>query len=232
MRKLLTQLSCCVLIVTTARGGTYQALDQGATAMSQPEGWYRSGEFNVQLWGTYAFTANHYNFEDRYLGADHAWGGGLDVKYFVTRYFGIGLSGYAVSARQTFSYLSYFAGMESRPSIHNERIIGAGLATATIRYPIAASRFAPYAYAGVGAIAGGGEMLRFRHIELLGMPGGTNPLQPYLTGGKTEAVGQVGGGLEIRLTPHLGIVSDFSWTVVNGEQNNFGMIRSGLNVAF
>lgn len=232
MKRLLAQLACCIGLVTAAEGGTYQAVERNVTAVDQPMGWYRSGEFNVQLWGTYAFTANHYNFEDRYLGADHAWGGGLDLKYFVTPYFAVGLSGYAVSARQTFNYISYFAGVESRPSIHNERIVGAGLATATVRYPIAGSRFAPYGYAGVGAIAGGGEMFRSRAIELVGQPPGTNPLQPYLTGSKTEAVGQIGGGLEIRLTPNVGIINDFNWNVVNGESNNFGMVRSGLNFAF
>jgi hypothetical protein len=45
-------------------------------------------------------------------------------------------------------------------------------------------------------------------------------------------VGQVGGGFEIRLTPHLGLLNDFSWNVVSGSNNNFGMIRTGLNIAF
>ena len=35
---------------------------------------------------------------DKYLGGDHAWGGGMDFKYFFHRYFGIGLEGMALNA--------------------------------------------------------------------------------------------------------------------------------------
>jgi hypothetical protein len=45
-------------------------------------------------------------------------------------------------------------------------------------------------------------------------------------------VGQFGGGVEVRLTPHIGWINDFSWNVINGPENNFGMVRSGLNFAF
>ena len=43
---------------------------------------------------------------------------------------------------------------------------------------------------------------------------------------------QFGGGLEYRITRHIGITGDFSWNVVDGPHNNFGMVRSGLNFAF
>jgi len=45
-------------------------------------------------------------------------------------------------------------------------------------------------------------------------------------------MGQVGGGMEVRITPNIGWISDFSWNVVDGPHNNFGMARSGLNFAF
>jgi hypothetical protein len=45
-------------------------------------------------------------------------------------------------------------------------------------------------------------------------------------------MGQFGGGLEVRITPHIGVTGDFSWNVVDGPHNNFGMVRSGLNFAF
>ena len=51
-------------------------------------------------------------------------------------------------------------------------------------------------------------------------------------GTTSEAVGQFGGGLEFRVTPHIGWMNDFSWNVINGPQNNFGMVRSGLTFAF
>ncbi len=52
------------------------------------------------------------------------------------------------------------------------------------------------------------------------------------TGSETEAIGQIGGGIEVRFTPHIGWVSDFSWNFVDGPNNNFGMARTGVNFAF
>ena len=49
---------------------------------------------------------------------------------------------------------------------------------------------------------------------------------------ESRAMGQFGGGLEVRITRHIGITGDFSWNVVDGPHNNFGMVRSGLNFAF
>src|SRR5436190_1445884 len=80
--------------------------------------WYRDNEWNVNLWGTYAFTNTEYNPNlwlvdvvqstseghpvlgtyDRYIGGDHAWGGGGDIKYFFHRYFGVGIEGFALEA--------------------------------------------------------------------------------------------------------------------------------------
>jgi hypothetical protein len=45
-------------------------------------------------------------------------------------------------------------------------------------------------------------------------------------------MGQVGGGFEVRLTPHIGWTTDFSWNIVSGPKNNFGMGRTGINFAF
>jgi len=60
--------------------------------------------------------------------------------------------------------------------------------------------------------------------------GGETPLETALTEGK--AIGQLGGGFEIRFTPHFGLLNDFSWNIVSGANNNFGMARTGINFAF
>ena len=39
-----------------------------------------------------------YGTFDKYLGGDHAWGGGIDLKYFFRRYFGIGVEGFVLNA--------------------------------------------------------------------------------------------------------------------------------------
>jgi hypothetical protein len=69
-------------------------------------------------------------------------------------------------------------------------------------------------------------------VVLQGKPGGTNPLRTFLSDSETKAIGQIGGGLEMRVTPHIGLTNEFSWNVVDGRDNNFGMVRSGLNFAF
>jgi hypothetical protein len=45
-------------------------------------------------------------------------------------------------------------------------------------------------------------------------------------------MGQVGGGIEVRITPHIGFINDFSWNFVAKDNSDFGMIRAGLNFAF
>ena len=90
------------------------------------------------------------------------------------------------------------------------------------RYPIPGSRLAPYAYAGGGALFNGSELddlvdRRFRHFH---------------HHDDTQGMGQFGAGIELRLTPNLGIINDFSWNVVNGDKNDFGVVRSGLRFAF
>ena len=85
----------------------------------------------------------------------------------------------------------------------------------------------------------------YEHIKIFGGGGGifgggqsTNIvvndgiIRTEQTSSETRAIGQVGGGMEVRMTPHIGWVSDFSWNFVFGPNNNFGMVRTGVNFAF
>src|SRR5438477_4050142 len=201
--------------------------------------WYADNEWNVSLWGTYAFTDNVYpTFQnsffdfgrsigpvpslqyDRYLEADHVWGGGIDAKYFFKRYFGLGIEGFALKAqRETVTVKILPAPIGSLVEIENrkdERAIGALLGTLTFRYPIGCSRWAPYVWAGGGAIFGGGELEKIAIND----PLAGAFLTGFSRGSKTKAIGQLGGGIEIRLTPHIGLINDFSWNVIEGRDNN------------
>lgn len=234
MKKFPASVSLLVLLVATAYSGPVQVSDKAITPSDATPSWYADREFNVQLWGTYAATAND-NSQDRYLQVDHAWGGGLDAKYFFTRHLAIGLEGYAVSATMRVPFFSMFPGQipgTSRTTLSDTHTIGAGLATFTLRCPIGASRFAPYFFAGGGFITGGAKRVRVDVLNFAGIPPGTSPFRTTFVGGETEAVGQFGGGLEIRLTPRVGFINDFSWNVVDGRDNNFGMGRTGFNFAF
>ena len=241
MRKLVLGLLGFTAAASVAFAGTevYSGKEMKQVAGPPPcPQWYADQEFNVGLWGTYVFTQNDWP-EDRYLEADHAWGGGLDVKYFFMRYFGVGVEGWAVGARQARedTFVDFSDGIFSQNFHHQNNAIGAVLGTLTLRYPIPCTRFSPYLFGGYGAIFGGGQRPVNRWVREDGtIAQGGEGFDIFETVGhtdsSTEGIGQVGGGMEIRLTPHIGWVSDFSWNFINGPSNNFGMVRTGINFAF
>ena len=218
---------------------------------SCPE-WYGDREWNVNLWGTYAFTNTEFapnpslvdivqstsegnpvlGTYDRYIGGDHAWGGGGDIKYFFCRYAGIGVEGFALDAHKPgFDiFEDPTIPIFTRERINHDHTVGAVLGTFTLRYPIPCTRFAPYAWAGVGAIFGGGER------DVLHTQGPPDAFQVHAQtdhfGSETKVLGQFGAGLEFRIARHVGLTNDLSFGVINGPQNNFGMFRSGVNFAF
>ena len=258
MKKISLTLIVFLALSGLAYSGSEYAGKEVQQTPSCPE-WYGDNEFNISLWGTYASTGTEYapNLDlvdlvqstteghtvfgtfDRYLGGDHAWGGGADIKYFFMRYFGVGIEGFGLNAKRNTFDINFrpldnvFFGEKGS----DERIVGSVLGTFTLRYPIPCSRFAPYVWAGGGAIFGGGERDTLTTEAIPGIPDhiGDVPNVNATTqhfGTRTEAMGQFGGGLEIRFTRHVGWTNDFSWNVVNGAQNNFGMVRTGINFAF
>jgi len=172
MKKILTSFIGVATIASAAFAGTeYTGKEMRQTAVAPEECWYADNEWNVSLWGTYAFTGTESRGigapdffaggadGDRYLETDHAWGGGGDVKYFWHRYFGFGVEGFGLDAKRTrFDFTGVpTAGGFVFTKDEDRRAIGAVLGTFTIRYPIGCSRFAPYAWAGGGSIFGGGD---------------------------------------------------------------------------
>jgi hypothetical protein len=227
MKKLLLAGLGAAVLASAAFAGTetYYGKEMKQVAPLPCPEWYRDREFNVGIWGTYVFTANDWE-DDRYIEADHGWGGGIDAKYFFCRYLGVGVEGWAINARRTFTnaFIDFNNGTFDVHSEHDSRAVASVLGTVTFRYPIPCTRFAPYVFAGGGGIFGGGE--RTRLVVNDGI------IRTEQTDSEAEWVGQFGGGVEVRLTPHIGWINDFSWNVINGPENNFGMVRSGLNFAF
>lgn len=229
MKKLLLGVSAMLTFASLTFAGPegYSGKEMKATVAPPapcPQ-WYADQEFNASVWGTYVFTGNEYR-DDRYLETDHAWGGGVDAKYFFMRYFGVGIEGWAVDANRHFEdvEINPAAGVFRDGFDSERRAVGSVLGTLTLRYPIPCTRFAPYVFGGGGAIFGGGERDKV-------IVSGTTVTTEH-SDSDTKAIGQFGGGLEVRITPHIGWMNDFSWNVVDGNNNNFGMVRSGLNFAF
>ncbi|HEX5492428.1 MAG TPA: hypothetical protein VFX07_14285 [Candidatus Udaeobacter sp.] len=214
--------------------------------------WYGDREWNVNLWGAYAFTYTEYDPNlflldvvqttsegrpdlgtyDRYIGGDHAWGGGGDVKYFFCRYAAVGVEGFALDASKNgFDiFQDPTIPIFTRKKINHDHTVGSVLGTFTLRYPIPCTRLAPYAWAGIGAIFGGGER---DQLHTQGPPDAflVNAQTDHF-GSETKVLTQFGAGLEIRFARHIGWTTDLSFGVIDGPRNNFKMVRSGLNFAF
>jgi hypothetical protein len=221
-----------------------------ATSTDCPQ-WYSDNEWNVSLWGTYVFTNTEFapNADlidvtqstsegssvlgtfDKYIGNDHAWGGGGDVKYFFHRYFGVGVEGFVLDAKKSgFDIFEIPGVVFTRTKTLHERAVGSVLGTFTVRYPIACTRFAPYAWAGFGGIFGGGESDTLR---TQGPPDAFSVFaQTHHYSGEGRLLGQFGFGLETRITRNIGWINDISWGVIDGPDNNFTTLRTGINFAF
>src|ERR1700758_797574 len=142
------RLVSCLLGISALASAAFAGTEYSGKEMKQvaapppcPE-WYADREFNVSLWGTYIFTGNNW-VDDRYLETDHAWGGGGDIKYFFMRYIGVGVEGWAVSARRRVLSLEEFGDSDLffTNRSNESRVVGAVLGTLTLRYPIHCTRF-------------------------------------------------------------------------------------------
>jgi hypothetical protein len=244
MRKIIFLIAMAAMASGAYAGETYSGKEMRQTQAPPCPEWYADNEWNVSLWGAYAFTATNNGREsmgdmfnnplfvespgdyDRLLGGDHAWGGGLDGKYFFKRYFGVGIEGFGLDAHQKRYDFTDF-GLGDRFHGSDDNAIGGALGTLTLRYPIRCTRFAPYVWGGGGGVFGGSNERPVR-----GLFGGV-PFTDFVKhDNESKGAGQVGGGLEVRFTPHIGWIADFSWNIVDGPHNNFGMARTGINFAF
>jgi len=177
--------------------------------------WYADNEFNVGVSLVYAPTTNEWR-EDRYLGVDHGWGGAIDAKYFFARYFGVGIQGFGLSTNRD-DIDNFF------DDDNNSDFAGGVLGTFTLRYPIPCTRFAPYVWAGLGGIWGGGDNRFNPNVRI-------DRQRRNSDDGRLMA--QYGAGFEVRLTQRVGLTNDVSWNQIEGGENDFIQVRTGLNFAF
>jgi hypothetical protein len=142
--------------------------------------------------------------ENQLFARDDTWGGGADVKYFFSKYFGVGVEGLGLAAKTNFA--------------------GGGLLTLTGRMPF--GRFAPYVTGGIGFIDGGATLYKFFNEKHTYDAAGfvinerefwtTDPVYNH----HVRALGQIGAGLEFRLTCHIGLMTDFTWNFVFGQEDH------------
>jgi hypothetical protein len=268
MKKLTLALATILALATWTFAGPerYSGKEMKQVAPPPCPEFYADSEWNIGLWGAYAFSGNDDNGDDNdfdpntflflngetvhfdngntFLG-DNAWGGGADIKYFFHRYFGIGIEAFGLGSNDdnnddhdvppAFRAI----GLDPHDDNNNNGGAGAVLGTFTLRYPFHCSRFSPYIWGGAGVIFGsnnndhGDET--FVYLAGPGVFVRANNHDDNNNGDDAEFIGQVGAGLEIRFTPHVGWITDFSWNFTSGDHNDnngFGMVRGGFNFAF
>ncbi|MEY2544888.1 MAG: hypothetical protein QOG48_5 [Verrucomicrobiota bacterium] len=217
--------------------------------------WYRAHEWDLDLWGTWALAGNtglndnrgqqfdgiripegtgnppgaddpqeHFDngqyHNDRFIDRDDSWGGGADLKYFFSKYWGLGIQGFVINA--------------------NDNAAGGAVGTLTIRWPIGCSRFAPYGWAGGGVAAGGSHSTWFFNETHHRRESNGQPVvverefnHPETVQNRhAEALGQFGAGMEVRITPRIGVMTDFAWNVLSAPDNNFGLLRFGATLSY
>ncbi len=141
--------------------------------------------------------------KNQLFARDDAWGGGADIKYFFSRYFGVGIEGVGLAAKTNFA--------------------GGGLLTLTGRYPF--GRFAPYVTGGIGFIDGGATLYKFFNEKPVVANGVVTNEHEFWTvdpvsNNHVRALGQIGAGLEFRVTCHIGLMADFTWNFVFGQEDH------------
>ncbi|HEY0370157.1 MAG TPA: hypothetical protein VGC85_11210 [Chthoniobacterales bacterium] len=216
MKKLTLTLCALAALASVAFAGTesYSGKEMKSTSSAPCPTWYADNEWDIGVSGVYAPTNENW-YNDRYLGVDHAWGGAVDFKYFFRRYFGFGVQGFGLGLDN--SRFNNIAGLTN----DTDDFAGGVVGTFTFRYPIPCTRFAPYAWAGVGGVWGGVGSLSVDNNGVF-----------ILNHGEGKLMGQYGAGFEVRFTPHIGWTNDISFNQVDGPQNDFWQIRSGINFAF
>jgi len=228
MKKLTLTVCALTALVSAAYAGTasYSGKEM-KQAVEQPcPEWYADNEWNVGISGVYAPTANEWE-EDTYLGVDHGWGGAIDAKYFFRRYFGIGVQGFGLSINNDDDRFD-FDGFDDDDD-DNNGFAGGVLGTFTFRYPIPCSRFAPYAWVGGGGIWGGEDnSFDFDDFD------DDDDIDDFFDDGDNDGrfMGQYGVGFEVRFTQRIGLTNDVSFNHLEGGENDFFQIRTGLNFAF
>src|SRR4051812_21949974 len=164
-------LTFCALCVISFASGAFAGAEQYTSSSKEmkqvapapcPQ-WYQDNEWNIGIWGAYAFGGNEDNINENDLTfsdgetfsinetvGDGAWGGGMDIKYFFHKYFGVGVEAYGLATDND----HHFSAAAESVGLHvdNDDAVGAVKGTLTLRFPIGCSRFAPYIYGGGGAL--------------------------------------------------------------------------------
>lgn len=168
-----------------------------------PPSFFRANELDLGAFATYG---TNFGPQDNHRGiGDHAWGGGVDAAYFPWLYAGFRVQGSVINL------------------IPGDRTAGIVTGSLILRYPLDLCwpnfHLAPYAVAGVGGLIDGYN--GFREVD-----------DRVDRRTASRVLGDFGGGLEYRFTPHIGLFGETLYNVVDGPRNNFLQVNWGVRYAF
>jgi hypothetical protein len=214
-----------------------------------PPEYFRPNEFDIGAFATYATGVGSNG------GKLHAWGGGMDFSYwFPWKYAGVRFQGAGVSIRggggsRSVTIVDGFTAPVTVTGGGGS--VAAGILTGDFLLRLPLDDFwpnfhlAPYAFAGFGGIILGNSGGEGRTVsENFTVTNNTTGVtrQVTLTGraanrlrnnlGTDRVLGHVGGGLEYRFTPHIGIFGEIGYDFPNLSRNNFIQTNFGLRYAF
>ena len=184
----------------------------------------------------------------------HGWGGGMDFTYwFPWKYAGVRFQGTGLSIHLGIGHTSRTVNILGQP----EKVsfgggsVAAGVINADVLLRLPLDDFwpcvhlAPYAFGGFGGIfvGGGGEGRSVNETFTVINNATGEEHQVTFTGrrinrlrnniGTDRVLGRIGGGLEYRFTPHIGIFTEAAYVIPNGASNNFVQFNFiGLRYAF
>ncbi len=178
-----------------------------------PTSYFRADEWSLGAFATYDKSFN----KSRLAIGEHAWGGGLSLSYFPWLYAGFRIKGTVVSTHP---------GDDTVGDVTGDFILRFPMDIPAQPWGGFAQRFklhlAPYAYAGVGGVFSSTE--GFEHFVRNEVRGRSNT--------DNRVLGDFGGGLEYRFTPHIGIFGETGYHVVDGPKNNYLQTNFGVKFAF
>ena len=214
-----------------------------------PPEFFRPNEFDIGAFATYITGVGSGD-----AGKLHAWGGGMDFSYwFPWKYAGVRFQGAGVSIRGGGGSrtVTLFPGLTEPVTVTGGGgSVAAGILTGDVLLRLPLDDFwpnvhlAPYTFAGLGGIilGGGGEGRSVSETFTVTNNATGQSRQVTVTGrgvnrirnnfGTDRVLGHVGGGLEYRFTPHIGIFGELGYVFPNGASNNFLQTNFGLRYAF
>jgi hypothetical protein len=203
-----------------------------------PVSYFRGNEFDIGIFGTYVTGTSGGQTRTRTFAngdvvtistpdSPDAWGGGMDFTYFFAwKYLGIRFQGAGVALSSQTVTGSITGPNNSFHSRSNSSSGGAAAGIITgdliLRLPLddfwPNVHLAPYIIGGGGGVftGAGGATIHTRFPEL-----NEEFNNASSNVDNDRGLGHVGGGLEYRFTPHIGLFGEATYNWVSGGEHNF-----------